>query len=180
MEGALAIANGTLISLSEQQLIDCTLDSCDGGTVIDAFEYVLDRGACSEDDYPYTGVENYCHLCKHRFFFSGCVDVTPNYELHLQEAVATTPVSVAIDASSSAFQLYSSGIITSNTCKAKLNHGVLIVGYGEENGVTYWLVKNSWGSGWGDNGFTKIERNASGTNGEGACGIAIMPSYPVV
>jgi C1A family cysteine protease len=179
MEGALAITNGTLISLSEQQLIDCTIDGCDGGIMNDAFEYASDRGACRETEYPYSGIENYCHLCKQRFVFSGCVDVTPEYEPHLKQAVATTPVSVAIDADSAVFQLYVSGIIGSNACDADLNHGVLIVGYGEEKGIAYWIVKNSWGSDWGERGFMKIERDTSKLGGEGACGIAIMPSYPI-
>jgi KDEL-tailed cysteine endopeptidase len=177
MEGALAISNGTLISLSEQQLIDCTIDGCEGGIMNDAFDYASDRGMCTENEYGYTGTESYCHLCRQSVVFSGCVDVTSEYEPHLQQAVSLTPVSVAIDAGSSIFQLYVGGIIDQSVCGTDLNHGVLIVGYGEEKGTTYWLVKNSWGPSWGEKGYFRVERDVGG---EGACGIAVMPSYPLM
>jgi C1A family cysteine protease len=97
----------------------------------------------------------------------------------LKGAVAQQPVSIAIEADTRAFQSYSSGVITGSACGTKLDHGVLIVGYGEENGIKYWLVKNSWSASWGDNGYVKIERSES-TNDAGVCGIAMDPSFPLV
>ena len=93
----------------------------------------------------------------------------------MKEAVALGPVSIAIEADTRVFQLYSGGVITSTSCGTKLDHGVLIVGYGVENGIKYWLVKNSWG----DNGYVKIQRSDS-TNDAGICGIALQPSFPLV
>jgi C1A family cysteine protease len=110
---------------------------------------------------------------------NGCQDVPPSNQLALKEAVAIGPVSIAIEADTRVFQLYSSGVITSTSCGTKLDHGVLIVGYGVENGIKYWLVKNSWSSSWGDNGYVKIQRSDS-TNDAGICGVALQPSFPIV
>lgn len=89
------------------------------------------------------------------------------------------PVSIAIEADTKVFQLYTSGVITGDECGTNLDHGVLIVGYGEENGEKYWLVKNSWGPSWGEGGYVKIGRSES-TNDPGVCGVAMQASYPVV
>jgi C1A family cysteine protease len=98
----------------------------------------------------------------------------------LKEAVALVgPVSIALDAETKVFQSYKSGVVTSESCGTNLDHGVLIVGYGEEDGIKYWLVKNSWGESWGDDGYIKIERSES-TNDSGICGIAMQPSFPIV
>ena len=97
----------------------------------------------------------------------------------MKQAVYQQPVSIAIEADTRYFQSYSSGILDSPECGTKLDHGVLIVGYGEENGMKYWLVKNSWSTSWGDHGYVKIERSDS-TNDPGICGIAMQPSFPVV
>jgi len=95
----------------------------------------------------------------------------------LLKAVSLQPVSVAIEADQSVFQFYSSGVMDSS-CGTNLDHGVLVVGWGELNGKSYWKVKNSWGSSWGDNGYILLSRNV--TNPEGQCGIAMMASYPVI
>jgi C1A family cysteine protease len=185
MEGAWAIESGDLLSISEQQLVDCSKGlkygnhGCNGGLMDGAFEYAIENGMCLEDDYPYEAKGGDCQKCIPEIFISSCIDVTPNNQLHLQEAVAKTPVSVAIEADTKVFQLYTSGVITSDACGNKLDHGVLIVGYGESDGVKYWLVKNSWSSSWGDGGYVKIERSTS-TNDPGICGIAMQPSYPEV
>ena len=112
-------------------------------------------------------------------FLSSCVDVTPQNEVDLEKAVAIGPVSVAIEADTRTFQMYESGVITGSACGTNLDHGVLVVGYGTESNQPYWLVKNSWGSSWGEDGYVKIEKSSS-TKDKGTCGIAMQPSYPVV
>ena len=117
--------------------------------------------------------------CKSAVTLKSCFDVPQNNEMMLKEAVSQQPVSVAIEADTRVFQMYTSGVITGDACGTNLDHGVLVVGYGNEDGVDYWLVKNSWGSSWGSEGYVKIERSDS-TSSPGACGIAIQPSYPLV
>jgi len=183
MEGAWAIAKGSLVSLSEQQLVDCSKSygnhGCNGGLMDDAFQYAKDNGMCLETAYPYNAVGGDCQKCDPVVSISGCVDVTKNNQVNLKEAVSRGPVSIAIEADTKAFQLYTSGVLTGSACGTNLDHGVLIVGYGVESGTEYWQVKNSWGPSWGDAGYIKIERSDS-TNDPGVCGIAMQPSYPVV
>jgi C1A family cysteine protease len=97
----------------------------------------------------------------------------------LKAAVAKQPVAVAIEADTRYFQSYSGGVLTSTSCGTNLDHGVLIVSYGTENGIDYWNVKNSWGASWGESGYVKIQRSSS-TNDAGICGIALSPSFPTV
>ena len=106
------------------------------------------------------------------------MDVIPNNEQVLMQAVYETPVSVAIEADVRVFQFYSGGIIDSTTCGTSLDHGVVIVGYGKEEDKDYWIVKNSWGENWGENGYVRIARSSS-TSDNGVCGIAMMPSFIV-
>lgn len=183
MEGAWAIKTGNLVSFSEQQLIDCSSlygnGGCNGGLMESAFEFAIDKGICSESELPYKAVGGFCSECNKIAHFSGCVDVTSGNQLHLKEAVANGPVSVAIEADTLVFQFYKSGVIDDVKCGNNLDHGVLIVGYGSENNKDYWIVKNSWGPGWGDNGFVKIARTNS-THDVGVCGIAAQPSYIIV
>jgi C1A family cysteine protease len=185
MEGAWAIAKGNLVSLSEQQLVDCSKRygnlGCNGGLMDNAFAYVIDnKGITSESSYPYTAAGGTCNTHVTTVAsISSCSDVPANNQVALKEAVAVGPVSVAIEADTRAFQLYSSGVITGTACGTKLDHGVLVVGYGVENGIKYWLVKNSWSSTWGDAGYVKIQRSDS-TNDAGVCGIAMQPSFPSV
>jgi len=188
IEGAWAIKQGKLVSLSEQQLVDCSKRygnlGCKGGLMDSAFEYVMDNGLCSETSYPYvsgtTKTSGTCQTCSAVVEIFNCADVKPNDQLALKEAVATIgPVSIAIEADTRIFQSYSSGVITSSSCGTTLDHGVLIVGYGVENGIKYWLVKNSWGTSWGDQGYVKIQRSES-NNDPGICGVAMEPSFPIV
>jgi len=183
MEGAWAIAKGSLVSLSEQQLVDCSKSygnhGCNGGLMDSAFQYAKDNGMCLETAYPYTANGGDCQKCDPVVTISGCVDVTKNNQVDLKEAVSIGPVSIAIEADTKAFQLYTSGVLTGDACGTNLDHGVLIAGYGEEDGTEYWLVKNSWGPTWGDNGYIKLGRSDS-TNDPGVCGIAMQPSYPIV
>jgi C1A family cysteine protease len=189
MEGAWSIHTGNLVSLSEEQLVDCSKRygnlGCNGGLMDNAFQYAIDNGMCVESDYPYTasaGSSGSCQsTCDPEVTITDCADVPANNQLALKEAVSFGPVSIAIEADTRIFQSYSSGVITSSSCGTDLDHGVLIVGYGTEpeNQLDYWLVKNSWSSTWGDEGYVKIERSDS-TNDIGICGIAAQPSFPIV
>lgn len=187
MEGAYAIAhNGSLISLSEQQLIDCSRslgnEGCNGGDMDLAFLYAIGQGGvCSEEEYGYTHEDGACKKCASVAKFTGCADVQANNQIALREAVATGPVAVAIEADAMVFQFYRSGVINSKMCGTKLDHGVLAVGYDtdEKTKTPYWIVKNSWGASWGDEGYVHIARSLS-TNDAGICGIAMDASFPIV
>ncbi|MEI7488553.1 MAG: C1 family peptidase [Chryseobacterium sp.] len=184
MEGAWAIAKGQLVDLSEQELVDCAglkygSMGCNGGQMEGAFKFIIENGQCTAASYPYTAKDGSCHSCTSVAHASSCSDVQPNDQISLKAAVAQQPVAIAIEADTKYFQSYSSGILTSSSCGTSLDHGVLTVGYGEENGQKYWLVKNSWGTSWGDQGYVKIGRSES-TNDPGICGIAMDPSFPTV
>ncbi|GMY37692.1 senescence-specific cysteine protease SAG39-like [Fagus crenata] len=181
-EGITKIANQKLISLSEQELVDCDTSGEDqgseGGLMDDAFKFIMqNKGLTTEAKYPYQGVDGTCNkeiypVAK----ITGYEDVPANNEKALLNAVAFQPVSVAIDASGSSFQFYSSGIFTGD-CGTELDHGVTAVGYGiAADGTKYWLVKNSWGTGWGEEGYIRMERDIDAK--EGLCGIAMESSYP--
>jgi len=185
-EGAWAVSTGKLLDLSEQQLVDCATGivygsyGCKGGEMTGAFKYMIGNGQCNDAAYPYTSGTTQsggrCKSCSSAVKFSSCSEVASNDQISLKVAVSKQPVSVAIEADTRYFQSYSGGIITSTTCGTNLDHGVLVVGYGEESGQKYWLVKNSWGSDWGINGYVKILRSES-TNDSGICGIAMTPSF---
>jgi cathepsin L len=184
MEGQHAIHNGTLVSLSESQVVDCDVnggdEGCGGGWMDGAFQYVINQGGIEpEKDYPYTPEDEPCTFNKSDIAakFSGFKDVTGG-EAGLKEAVANVgPISVAIDASMSTFQFYKSGVYYDVNCsQTMLDHGVLVVGYGTtSDNKDYWIVKNSWGTSWGDKGYILMARNRNNN-----CGIATKPSYPTV
>jgi C1A family cysteine protease len=186
MEGAWAISTNDLVSLSEQQLVDCSAGmkygnhGCNGGLMDGAFQYAINNGMCSEESYPYKATDGSCRTdCGVEVHFSDCKDVPANNQIALKEAVAVGPVSVAIEADTRVFQMYKSGVLTGPECGTNLDHGVLITGYGRENGVDYWNVKNSWGVSWGESGYVKIARSDSAKDA-GVCGIAMQPSFIVV
>ena len=186
MEGAWFTHSGNLVSLSEEQLVECSKKygnmGCNGGMMDNAFQYAIDQGMCSEEAYPYTsgtGTTGSCQKCTPVVTMSSCANVAADNQVVLKAAVALGPVSIAIEADTAVFQSYSSGVITSSKCGTTLDHGVLIAGYGVEDGIKYWLVKNSWGADWGVNGYVKIERSDS-TSDKGICGIAMEASFPIV
>ncbi|XP_038885598.1 zingipain-2 [Benincasa hispida] len=182
IEGINQIMTGSLISLSEQELIDCDRSynsGCGGGLMDYAYQFVIqNHGIDTENDYPYQGHDGSCRkdkLKRNAVTIDGYTDIPPNNEGKLLQAVAAQPVSVGICGSERAFQLYSKGIF-SGPCSTSLDHAVLIVGYGSENGVDYWIVKNSWGKSWGMDGYMLMQRNSGSS--EGVCGINMLASYP--
>jgi len=181
MEGAHFKKTGELVSLSEQMLVDCdhTDNGCNGGLPSNAFEFVIKNGGINtEASYPYEGRRHTCRFDKDNVAatFTSFNSVKSKDEDDLKKAVATVgPVSVGIDASHFSFQLYHSGVYHSIFCsQTRLDHGVLVAGYGNEGGHDYWLVKNSWGPHWGEKGYIKMARNRNNS-----CGIATMANYPV-
>lgn len=179
IEGFIAIKTEKMVSLAEQELVDCSgsygNQGCNGGLMDDAFEYVKDKkGLCESKDYKYTAKDGQCKKCKHYpdSAIAGFTDVPANNETELMAASAETVVSVAIEASNS-FQFYKKGIYT-GPCGTQLNHGVALVGYGKD-GKNFWKVRNSWGSGWGEAGYIRMVRGASGP--QGICGICKVASY---
>jgi C1A family cysteine protease len=188
-ESAWAISTGQLLDMSEQYLVDCSKglnQGCNGGEMDAAFNYMIENGQCSEASYPYTGVQS--KVCKINnlektddlITFSKCYDVKSKDQLALKTAVSQNPVVVAIEADTRYFQSYSSGILTDAIkCGTDLDHAVEIVGYGTENGINYWKVRNSWSNTWGENGYVRIERSES-RNDIGVCGISAQPSFIIV
>lgn len=183
IEGAFAIKYHKLINFSEQQLIDCDSENhgCQGGDMELAFDYLQNHNLCSLTNYNYQASDDQCLYqqgCSNGPELKGYCQVEINNEYELKKAVAQQPVSVAIEANNLHFQLYSSGIFSYQKCGNKLDHGVLVVGYGTENNQDYWIIKNSWGSNWGENGYIRIARN---TNLDGGlCGISLEPSIPII
>ncbi|GAB4838718.1 Probable cysteine protease rd21b [Ancistrocladus abbreviatus] len=184
VEGINKIVTGDLISLSEQELVECDKTynaGCNGGLMDYAFEFIIRNGGIdTEEDYPYTARDGTCDQNRKNaraVTIDGYEDVPANDEKSLQKAVANQPVSVAIEAGGRAFQLYESGVFTGQ-CGTQLDHGVVAVGYGTDKGVDYWIVRNSWGPDWGENGYIRMERNVNYTN-TGKCGIAMESSYPI-
>jgi cathepsin L len=185
-ESAWALSKNESVSLSEQQLVDCAgaegNQGCNGGLMDYGFQYVIDNhGITSESNYPYTARDSTCNKQKAAMVsatLSGFKDVPTNSETALMTAIARQPVSVAVEADQSSFQLYSGGVMTAK-CGSNLDHGVLAVGYGTLNNQDYWIVKNSWGADWGIQGYILLGRGPQyGNNGQ--CGILMDPSYPVV
>jgi len=182
VEGAHQIKNGKLVSLSEQQLVDCSKNGnqgCNGGLMDYAFEWIISRGSkgiTTEAAYKYTAKDG---TCKTTTMPTGATvasytDVPSGQEDQLMPAITKGPVSVAIEADQSCFQFYSSGVLNNPACGEQLDHGVLLVGYGTQGSTNYWKVKNSWGASWGESGYIRMIRD------ENQCGIDLAASYPSV
>ncbi|GAB2280552.1 hypothetical protein Dimus_015178 [Dionaea muscipula] len=180
------IRTNKLVSLSEQELVDCDNKDdagCNGGLMENAFAFVKKNGGLTtESNYPYQAKDGTCDTTKensHVVSIDGYEVVPQNDESALMKAVANQPVSVSIDAGGTDMQFYSQGVFTGE-CGTELNHGVVAVGYGTTtatDGTTdYWIVRNSWGTGWGENGYIRMQRGIDAK--EGLCGIAMDASYP--
>ncbi|XP_029355651.1 cathepsin L1 isoform X2 [Echeneis naucrates] len=184
IEGQLYKRTGQLVSLSEQNLVDCSRSygtyGCSGAWMANAYDYVVSNGLQATNTYPYTSVDSQpcyydsrlavAHIKDYRFIPKGD-------EQALADAVATIgPITVAIDADHSSFLFYSSGIYDEPQCNPNnLSHAVLLVGYGSEGGQDYWIIKNSWGSSWGEGGYMRMIRD-----GRNTCGIASYALYPIL
>lgn len=182
MEGINKIKTGSLVSLSEQNFVDCDDNGdhgCHGGLMDNAFSWAKSNGGvCTESAYPYTAAKGTCRTsCGTKYAKPiSFTDVTKNSASALMSAIAKQPVSVAIEADQSTFQLYKSGVLTA-ACGTNLDHGVLAVGYGTDSGLNYWTVKNSWGTSWGESGYIRLSRDVTQSGGQ--CGILMgPPSYP--
>jgi len=184
LEGQHFKASSQLVSVSEQNLVDCSRSygnmGCDGGLMDQAFQYVQGNGGIdTEDGYPYVAVDQDCKydVAKIGAKCTGFTDIASGDENALQDAIASIgPISVGIDASQDSFQFYKSGVYLDENCSSEfLDHGVTAVGYDTDSGNDYYIVKNSWGTDWGNQGYIWMARNKNN-----ACGIATLPSYPLV
>ncbi|XP_071401258.1 cathepsin S-like isoform X2 [Centroberyx affinis] len=183
LEGQLKKTTGTLTSLSPQNLVDCSRKygnhGCNGGFMSNAFQYVINnQGIESDAAYPYMARPGQCRYnSQHRAANCSAYAFLPEGdEAALKVGLAVIgPISVAIDASRRKFVFYRHGVYIDHTCTHNINHGVLAVGYGTENGHDYWLIKNSWGTNYGDGGYIKMARNR-----RNQCGIALYPCFPIM
>ncbi|CDW83165.1 cathepsin l-like proteinase [Stylonychia lemnae] len=185
LESLLILKNKNLnqnIDLSEQQLLDCSSwygnRGCRGGDVGQAYEYLKSFKIQRESSYPYTGIAGTC-----KYDESKGVTIVENNEKYwvdgadeIKLLVVQNPVVAGLDASSIYFKNYHSGIITSDDCGQQMNHSVLIIGYGSEKNVEYWIVKNSYGTQWGERGYARIKIGIK----EGTCGINKYIAFPVL
>jgi C1A family cysteine protease len=181
VEGHYQIAGNPLTQFSEENLVSCdnkmhggSDNGCHGGLMDHAFAWIKKNGLCTERDYPYaagSGIAPACKTsCAPAVTLTGFTDVRG--EAGMIPALAKGPVSVAVEADKSAFHLYKSGVLDSAACGKKLDHGILAVGYGTDEGRGYYKVKNSWGTTWGESGYIRL------VQGKDMCGIADSASYP--
>lgn len=188
LEGAHFNKTQQLVSLSEQNLVDCSSkegnNGCKGGIMNRAFKYVRDNhGIDTQDSYPYLGEKGAClyNATNMGATLTSWTNIKKGSEVELALAVAQVgPISVAIDAGHKSFQHYKEGVYRIKTCSStNLDHGVLLVGYGLEEvdreTQNYWIVKNSWGKSWGMQGYMKMAKDF-----ENMCGIATRASFPIV
>lgn len=185
VEGAWKLAGNQLTSFSEQQLVDCSTaygdHGCNGGLMNNAFNYLIkgSKGIETEAAYPYTAKDGICKFDASKI--SGKIraynSIAQNDCHGLLEAITQQPVSVAIAAN--AIQSYTSGIFNNPRCGTQLNHGVTATGYGGSGNAEFWIVKNSWGASWGEQGYIRFFRDDNNTE-PGMCGICMAASFPTV
>jgi len=175
------VDSGQLVALSAQQLMDCSTsygnEGCNGGLMDQAYQYMIDaKGIDSEKCYPYIQVQN--DTCNYqpsccKAVLKGYKDVQAENETALQYATSQSSVAVGIDASQQSFQFYSSGIYYEPACSStNLDHSPLVVGWGFSQQSDYWIVRNSWGTSWGNQGYILMSRNRDNN-----CGIASEASF---
>jgi C1A family cysteine protease len=176
VEGCVAVATKKLISIAEQQLVDCAgsqgNQGCNGGLMDYAFQYIIQNGGIgSEASYPYTARDGSCKQVASVSKITGFKDVPANNEGELMKALQLGPVSVAVEADKSVFQFYHDGVLDNKACGTQLDHGITLTGAGTLSGKNYWAVKNSWGASWGKNGYILMVRDKN------QCGISLAASY---
>lgn len=193
VESAWCIANGDLPTLAEQQLVDCVGApdtpqyeddaGCNGGWTYDAYSYLTDHYAMAEADYPYTATDGTCS-----YDASNATDVTLSSWAYIDRNVqamkastAERPMAISIEAGQDIFHQYTGGIIDSTDCGYNTDHAVVIVGYGTDadSGLEYWLIRNSWGTDWGEDGFVRVAITDYPVDAEGnllgICGVGRRP-----
>nr|BAW35427.1 cysteine protease [Drosera adelae] len=176
------IKTGKSYDLSEQQIVDCDRygkdRGCNGGYADGAYNWIINnRGVTTEASYPYVGYQQYyCYRAQSAVTIKGYQFVPNNSERAMQQAVANQPIAVYVESKGYNFKYYSGGLFTGQ-CGTATDHVVAVVGYGTTtDGYPYWLIKNSWGTGWGENGYMRMLRNVN--DPRGLCGIALYPTYP--
>lgn len=181
LESRVLIATGsTDIDLSEQEIVDCSTENnhCNGGMASLVYKYIKENGIGLEKEYPYTAsYSGVCKRGKRSVRITGSKTVRPFDETALVSALQDGPVDVAVDANQSSFQFYSQGIYYDERCKnafSALNHEMTAVGYGSNEQGEYWIVRNSWGSSWGMQGYILMARNKNNH-----CGIATDAVFPL-
>jgi C1A family cysteine protease len=179
METAYCQAHGTLGKYAEQELVDCVklCFGCNGGNAALAWNYLKTHAEMTEASYPYTARDGTCQYSSSNntgVNATATNNVTPNDPAAMKKALDTTIMSVAIQANQLSFQLYSSGIFTNTNCGTQLDHATNVVGWGTSGSMDYWIMRNSWGSSWGEDGYMRLEIVA----GDGLCGIQMQPNYP--
>ncbi|XP_036433805.1 cathepsin S, ortholog 1 [Colossoma macropomum] len=182
LEGQMKKKTGRLVPLSPQNLVDCSVTvgnhGCRGGYLSKSFTYIIrNKGIDSDSFYPYEHRDGTCrYAVKGKAGYCSGFQILPRNELVMMHAVATVgPISVGINAKLASFHRYKSGIYDDPACDPRsVNHAVLVVGYGQDKGQDYWLIKNSWGSAWGENGFVRMARNKN------QCGIANFAIFPTI
>lgn len=189
LEGHLFRRTGVLVPLSQQNLMDCADDygnmGCDGGFQEYGFEYIRDHGITLANKYPYEQSEMQCRqnetagaypresIIKIRDY----ARIDPGDEQKMKQVIATLgPLACSMNAGPISFEQYEGGIYEDEECNQdEVNHSVVVVGYGTENGRDYWIIKNSYSQNWGESGFMRLRRNA-----DNFCGIASECSYPIL